>query len=39
MRIGKIARSAKYRMDEQFQNLPVFEFSIVSQIEKIRKIS
>ena len=24
MRIGKIASSAGYRMDKQFQNLPIF---------------
>ena len=25
MRIGNIASSAEYRMDERFQNLPIFE--------------
>ena len=24
MRIGNIARGAEYRMNEQFQNLPIF---------------
>ena len=38
MRIGKIASSAEYRMDEQFQNLLIFEISIFFQIEKILEI-
>ena len=38
MRIGKIASSAEYRMDEQFQNWLIFGISIVFQIEKILKI-
>ena len=38
MRIGKIASSAEYQMDEQFQNLIIFEILMVSQIEKILKI-
>ena len=33
MRIGKIASDAEYRMDEQFENLPLFGISIVRQIE------
>ena len=37
MRIGEIASSAKYRIDEQFQNLPIFGISIISQIKKILK--
>ena len=38
MKIGKIARSAEYRMDKQYQNLLIFWISIVFQIEKILKI-
>ena len=38
MRIGKIASSAEYRMDKQFQNLLIFEISIIFQIGKILKI-
>ena len=34
MRIGKIASSAEYRMDKQFQYLLIFGISIVCQIEK-----
>ena len=34
MRIGKIARSAEYRMDKQFQNFLIFEISIVFRIKK-----
>ena len=34
MRIGKIASSAEYRMDEQSQNLLIFGISIVFWIEK-----
>ena len=37
MRIGKVASGAKYRMMEQFRNLPIFGISIVFQIEKIMK--
>ena len=37
MRMGKIASSAEYRMDKQFQNLLIFGISIVFQIEKILK--
>ena len=37
MRIGKIASSAKYRMDKQSQNLLIFWISIVFQIEQILK--
>ena len=33
MRIGKIASDEEYRMKEQLRNLPIFEISIVSQIE------
>ena len=39
MRIGEIASiSAEYRMEKQFQNLLIFEISIVFQIQKILKI-
>ena len=38
MKISKIASSAKYRMDKQFQNLLIFWISIVFQIEKILNI-
>ena len=38
MRMGKIASSAKYRMNKQFQNLLIFGISIAFQIEKILKI-
>ena len=38
MRIGEIARSAGYRMDEQFQNLLIFRISVVFEIDKILKI-
>ena len=38
MRIVKIACSAKYRMNEQFQNFLIFGISIVFQIEKILKM-
>ena len=34
MRIGKIENGAKYRMDEQFQNLLIFLILIISQIKK-----
>ena len=34
MRIGKIASSAEYRMDEQSQNLLMFGILIVFGIEK-----
>ena len=34
MRTGKIARSAEYRMDEEFQNLSIFGILIVCQTEK-----
>ena len=34
MRIGKIANSMEYRMDEQFQNLPI----LVIRSEKILEI-
>ena len=42
MKIGKIAIGAEYRMDEQFQNLPIFRILIILQITKkieIPKIS
>ena len=38
MRTGEIASSAEYRMDKQFQNLPIFGISIVFQIEEILEI-
>ena len=38
MGVGKISRCAEYRMDEQFQNLPIFEISIIFQIMKIMKV-
>ena len=38
MRIGKIASSAGYRIDKQFQNLIILGISIIFQIEKILKI-
>ena len=34
MRIGKIASSAEYRIDHQFQNFLIFRISIVFQIKK-----
>ena len=37
MRIGEIASDAKYRMDEQFQNLRFFSFFIIFQTDKILK--
>ena len=42
MKISKIANGAKYRMDEQFQNLIIFVILIVLQIKKkilISKVS
>ena len=33
MRIIKIANGAEYRMDEQFQNLLIFEILIIFQIK------
>ena len=33
IRIGKLASGAEYRMNEQFQNLLIFEILIVLQIE------
>ena len=38
MRIGKIASSAKYRMEEPLKDLWIFEILIVFQIEKILKV-
>ena len=41
MRTGKMASSAEYRIDKQFQKLlifGVFQFLTVFQIEKILKI-
>ena len=35
MRIDKIATSAEYRMEKQFQNLLIFEILIVFQIGQI----
>ena len=35
MRMGKVSSVAEYRMDEQFQNLPIFGISMVFQIKKI----
>ena len=32
IRIGKITRGAEYRMDDEFQNLLIFEILIVFQI-------
>ena len=32
MKIGKIANSAEYRMDEKFQSLLIFEILIIFQI-------
>ena len=37
MRIGKIASSAEYRMDKQFQNFLIFGISIDFRIKKILK--
>ena len=37
-RIGKIASSAEYRMDEQFQNFQFISRTLVFQIEKILEI-
>ena len=34
MKIDKIANSAEYQMDEQFQNLPIFGILIIIQIKK-----
>ena len=33
MKIGKILNSAEYRMDAQFQNLLIFEISIIFKIK------
>ena len=33
MKIGEIANSAEYRMDEQFQNLLIFGILIIFQIK------
>ena len=38
MRIGKIASSAEYRMDKQFQNFLIFGILMVFQIQKILEI-
>ena len=38
MRTEKIVSRAEYRMDEQFQNLLIFEIFIVFQIYQILKI-
>ena len=37
MRVGKIASSAEYWMDKQFQNLLIFGISIIFQIEQFLK--
>ena len=34
MKISKIANSAEYRMNEQFQNLLIFGILIIFQIQK-----
>ena len=34
MKIGEIVNGAKYRMDEQFQNLLIFRILIIFQIKK-----
>ena len=34
MKIDKIANSAEYQMDEQFQNLLIFGILIIFQIKK-----
>ena len=34
IKIDKIASSAEYEMDEQFQNLLIFEILIIFQIKK-----
>ena len=34
MKIDKIANSAEYQMDKQFQNLPIFGILIIFQIKK-----
>ena len=39
MRIGKIASGTEYRMDEQFQTLPILGIFIVFQIKKVLTIS
>ena len=42
MKIGQIVNGAKYRMDEQFQNLLIFGILIIFQVTKkieILKIS
>ena len=33
MKVSKIANGAEYRMDEQFQNLIIFEILIIFQIK------
>ena len=37
MRIGKIASSAEYRMDKQFQNLLIFKNLLIFQFRKFLK--
>ena len=34
MKIGKTAKGAEYRMDEQFQNLLIFRILIIFKIKK-----
>ena len=36
MKIGKITNSAKYQMDERFQNLPIFGVKLT--FSKLKKI-
>ena len=38
MEIGKIANSAEYRIEEQFQNFLIFGILIIFQIKKKIKI-
>ena len=38
MRIHKTASGGEYRMDEQFQNFPIFGILAVFLIEKVLKI-
>ena len=34
MKIGKIKNGAEYRINEQFENLPIFGILIIFQIKK-----
>ena len=38
MKVGKIASSAKYRIDKQFKNCQFFSQDLVFQSEKISEI-